>query len=212
MVDVMDQEFDPAIPLDSIDEHPENPRRGDDGAVAESVGAHGFFGAIFVQRSTGHVIAGNTRLRVMRSTGAETIPGFWLDVDDDQARQIMLIDNRAADRAGYDDEQLVAVLRTLVESEKGLVGTGYDSPAYEMLLQQVDSDDDGILGGSRQGLTPADRSDSYDESDIRSIILPYGGAEFDSIVESLARLRARFEVDTNAEVVAILVSNADDEA
>ena len=39
--------------------------------------------------STGHVIAGNHRLRVARSRGEATIPVLWLDVDDAQAEQAL---------------------------------------------------------------------------------------------------------------------------
>ena len=207
-VEVIKQEFDPAVPVDKIEEHPENPRRGDDAVVVQSMRKSGFFGAVLVQRSTGYVIAGNTRLRAMRDQGAETIPAFWVDCDDDTATRIMLADNRTSDLAFYDDEALFGLLQSLVDTEggAGLDGTGYDRASYELLLQSIESDH--IIGGIRQGLTPDDRLDAYNELDIRSIILPYGPGEYETVAAGLAALREKYFVQSNAEVVQKLVADA----
>jgi len=132
-VKIVDQEFDEAIDVSSITEHPDNPRRGDDNAVVDSIEHNGFFGGILVQRSTGFVIAGNTRYRAALVSGAESVPGFWLNIDDDEAKRIMLIDNRASDLAIYDDDVLLGVLAEL-HNGTGLAGTGYDEATYELLL------------------------------------------------------------------------------
>lgn len=143
------QEFDPAIPVADLYEHPRNPRRGNDAAVAESIEHNGFFGAVLVQRSTGYVLAGNTRLRVAKREGEQTIPGFWLDVDDAEAERILLADNRMSDLAFYDDRALVELLEGLHDSELGLEGTGYTDDqlalmldAQEDIIDDLDDDDD----------------------------------------------------------------------
>src|SRR3954469_8056045 len=109
----LDQRYDPAFPIDQLVEHPDNPRRGDEAAIEASMAAHGFFGAVLVQASTGRIIAGNHRTRVARRTGAETIPVLFVDVDDDQARRLLLADNRTNDLATYDDRELAALLEDL---------------------------------------------------------------------------------------------------
>lgn len=207
-VAVIQQEFVPEYPIDKAEEHPGNPRRGDDAVVAQSVRHNGFFGAILIQRSTGYVIAGNTRFRVMAEQGSPTVPAFIVDVDDDTATRIMLADNRTSDLAFYDDEQLFELLQQLVDTEggAGLDGTGYDRASYELLLQSIESDH--IIGGIRQGLTPDDRLDAYNELDVRSIILPYGPGEYETVASGLAALRDQFFVQTNAEVVQRLVAEA----
>lgn len=212
-MNVVDQEFDPAIPVDKIHEHPDNPRRGDDRSVGESIGKSGFFGAILVQRSTGNIVAGNTRFRVMRGDGATSIPGFWIDCDDTTATRILLADNRTSDLAFYDDEQLFGLLQQLVDTD-GLDGTGYDRAAFELLLQSVEASE--IVGGIRQGMTPDDRIDEYTQLDIRSIILPYEAVVYELIASQLAQLRELWGMVTNADVVQRLVAEAvnvgDDEA
>lgn len=131
---VVQQQYDPAIAVDTISEHPDNPNRGDDTAVGSSIAQHGFYGAIVVQRSTGYIIAGNTRYRASVADGADVLPGLWLDVDDDTARRIMLADNRSRDLASYDDEALVMLLGELSDTALALIGTGFDDQAYADLL------------------------------------------------------------------------------
>jgi ParB-like chromosome segregation protein Spo0J len=132
------QEFVADIDITTLSEHPENPRRGNDSAVAESVEHNGFFGAVLVQKSTGYVLAGNTRLRVARADGEPTLPGFLLDVDDDEARRILLADNRMSDLAFYDDSDLVTLLANLADQEDGLLGTGYTTDQLALMLDAQD--------------------------------------------------------------------------
>jgi hypothetical protein len=205
-MNIIEQTFDGSIPIDAIHEHPDNPRRGDDRTVGESMARSGFFGAILIHAKTGNIIAGNTRYRVMRDEGAETIPGFWVECDDDTATRIMLADNRTSDLAFYDDEQLFGLLQQLVDAD-GLEGTGYDRAAYELLLQSVEASE--IVGGIRQGMTPDDRIDEYNQLDIRSIILPYEALRYEIVAAGLARLRDRTGLDTNADVVEMLVIEAE---
>jgi len=202
------QEFDPAIPIEALSEHPDNPRRGDDKAVSDSVNANGFYGALLVQKSTGRVLAGHTRLRVARAEGAESLPGIWIDVDDTQARRILLADNRTSDLAFYDDDALFKVLSEALEDDGTLLGTGYDTTTYRLLLAADEGGDDGMLGNVRQGLKPADRIANYEAADIRSIILPFASDDYQRAVDMLTELRSRFDVDTNAEVVLQLLSDA----
>lgn len=131
------QRFDEALDISNLFEHPKNPRRGSDTAVAESIEHNGFFGAVLVQESTGYVLAGNTRLRVARKDGEESIPGFLLDVNDEEAERILLADNRMSDLAFYDDRALVELLEGLHDGA-GLDGTGYTDDQLALMLDATD--------------------------------------------------------------------------
>lgn len=119
------QDYAEAVPLDQLTEHPSNPRRGNVQVIAESIEANGFYGAVIAQKSTGFVVAGNHRLKAAREQGLATVPVVWLDVDDERARRILLVDNRSADLAGYDDPELAALLVELSGSGDALRGTGF---------------------------------------------------------------------------------------
>lgn len=131
-----DQDYDPAVPVDRLTEHPENPRRGDVAAIEASLDAHGFYGAVIAQRSSGRIIAGNHRYRAAVARGAETVPVIWLDVDDDQARRILLVDNRTSDLGGYDDDTLADLLTDLTHTDLGLAGTGWTEADLVDLLAE----------------------------------------------------------------------------
>lgn len=141
------QQFDGAISVDAITEHPDNPNEGDIGAISESMDAHGFLGAILVQRSTGRVLAGNHRYRTAVLKGASTIPGFWLDVDDDSASRILAVDNRTSQLATFDNAKLLQLLAGAAISPRGLEGTGYDGDDLDHLVKIVQGGYQGEGGG-----------------------------------------------------------------
>ena len=133
------QRYVDAFPVAELSEHPDNPNQGDVGAIHLSMGAHGYYGGILVQESTGRVLRGNHTYRTAVQKGAEAIPLFLLDVDDDEAKAIMLDDNHAA-RLGMDDQSLLAAL--LVEQlERGKLPATYTR-----------DDVDNILAGLEEGL------------------------------------------------------------
>lgn len=110
-----------------IRRHPDNPRRGDHEAIVESVRVNGVYTPPKVQRSTGYVLAGNHSFDAMLDQGATSMPWVWLDVDDDEARRIMLADNRTAELGGYDQTLLLEQVRAAAAADQLLAGTGYSS-------------------------------------------------------------------------------------
>lgn len=134
------QAYEPDVAIDTLIEHPDNPRRGDEAAIDASMEAHGFYGAVIAQASTRQIIAGNHRSRVAARRGDTTIPVLWLDVDDDEARRLMLVDNRSNDQASYETDSLVGLLRDLETTERGLVGTGYNLSDLAILSSLADNE------------------------------------------------------------------------
>lgn len=110
------------VPVDAVSPHPANVRVHTSAPqVAESLDVHGQYAPIVVQKSTGYVLAGNGLWRQLAEAGAENVAAIFLDVDDDQALRILLVDNETSDRAGYDE----AALATLLASLPDLTGTGW---------------------------------------------------------------------------------------
>jgi hypothetical protein len=128
------------VPVGKLTTHPANPRQGDIGAVAASIDAHGFYGALVVQRSTGHVLAGNHRLLAARQLKMKRVPVVWVDVDDEQATRILLADNRTSDLGTYDNAALADLLKTLATTDRGLDGIGYDGDDLDALLLDLGSE------------------------------------------------------------------------
>ncbi len=123
--------------IEQLKPHPENPRRGNVQAISESIEINGFYGAVVAQKSTGHVLAGNHRLEAARKMRAADIPVIWVDCSNEEARKILLADNRTNDLATYDTEALTALLESIEKTSGDLKGTGYDRDALNSLLDRL---------------------------------------------------------------------------
>lgn len=109
------------VPIDSLRPYGRNPRRGNVTAIAASLRRHGQYRPIVVNARTSEVLAGNHTLSAARELGWEEIAATFVDVDEDTAARIVLIDNRSNDLASYDEGALAEILGGLPDLE----GTGY---------------------------------------------------------------------------------------
>lgn len=137
----IDQEYEASFPLGELKHWEKNPNQGDIGAVAGSIQANGWYGAVIVQKSTNRIIAGNHRVEAARQSGLTHVPVLVVDVDDEAAQRINLADNRTT-RLGSDDEQMLAdILTTLAMTDLGLEGTGFDGDDLDALLEDLQAGD-----------------------------------------------------------------------
>lgn len=129
------QTYDPAMPVDWITPHPDNPNEGDEKALEESIDELGFYGAILV-RQIGEfeyqLLGGEHRWKDTKSRGKPTIPAIVLhDVSDDEALKILLGDNEVTRRGKYDHVRLTKVLRKLPDTK----GTGFPEDILTQLAE-----------------------------------------------------------------------------
>lgn len=125
-----------------IRNHPDNARKGDIAAIADSIREHGFYGRLYVQASTGYILKGNHSYLAGVSLGMVRFPVEYLDVDDEEALAILAHDNVVSDKAGYHDEKLAALLSKIAlkrgeRGDKGLRGTGYTEGHLESLKEKI---------------------------------------------------------------------------
>ena len=114
-----------------------NARQGDVGAICESLQRLGQYRPIVVNRGTltgrpWEVLAGNHTVQAALALGWESMEATIVDVDDDTARRVVLVDNRTNDLASNDDAALVALLQAL---DQDYSGTGYDGDDLDDLLR-----------------------------------------------------------------------------
>lgn len=119
------------VDIDSVKQYHKNPRIGNLPAIRESLRSNGQFRPIIVQRSTGEIIGGNHTWKAAKAEGWSKIAVVYLDVDDEQAKRIVLADNRTNDLSTYNSEALADILNGLPNPA---VGTGYDDDAVKSLL------------------------------------------------------------------------------
>lgn len=125
--------------IDTVKPHPRNVRQGDIGAISESLKAHGQYKPIVVDSRTGRILAGNHTWKAAKTLGWAKIAVAFIETkNDDDALRILLADNRTADLASYDEGGLAELLKHLVASDDGLVGTIFDGDALDQLLSDLD--------------------------------------------------------------------------
>lgn len=147
------------LPLSAVEQHPDNANNGDLDALEQSIRVNGFYQPIIVQKSTSYIIAGNHRYVIAIRLGMATVPAIVLDVNDEQAKRMMVADNRIT-RLGYDDEAALAdLLEDLYATDISLAGTGYTHHDLSSLLELMDAP----LNG--EDLDPTGTDDEDDEKD-----------------------------------------------
>lgn len=127
------------VDITTISPHPSNPRNGDTDLIVESIRENWLYRPVYVQKSTGHILAGNHTYASLIELGAGKIPVVWLDVDDTRAAKILLVDNKSADSGGYDTGLLAQILDDLGYDD--LAGTGYDADDLDNLLATTELPD-----------------------------------------------------------------------
>jgi DNA modification methylase len=120
-------------PVARLRPYPGNPRRGNLEAIKESLELNGQYRPVVANRPTREVLAGNHTVRAAKELGWPEIAVSWVDVDEETAARIVLVDNRTNDLAAYDDEALADLLGELPE----LTGTGYDRDDLDALLADL---------------------------------------------------------------------------
>lgn len=121
-----------------------NPRKGNVKAIAESLQANSQYRPIVVQKKTNKILAGNHTWKAAKQLGWKKIAVVFVDVDDEQAKRIVLADNRTNDLAEYDNDILAELLKDLGTG----IGTGYSEQDMEAILGAVTADAEEVLSFS----------------------------------------------------------------
>lgn len=123
------------VPINYVRPHPRNPREGDVGAISESLRTLGQYRPIVVNQKDRTILIGNHTWHAAKALGWQELAVTWIEVDDEQAVRILLSDNKTADMARYDDEELQILLASLSDFS----GTGFDGDDVDSILRGSDS-------------------------------------------------------------------------
>lgn len=133
-------------PIKNLNLYKNNPRTSNIHAIKQSIINNGQFRPPIVNKGTytgrpNEILGGNHFVQACRELAPdhpelETIDTYVIDVDDDQAKRIVLADNRTADLGDYDNELLMELLAEVPD----LTGTGYTDDDVNMLMEGIESD------------------------------------------------------------------------
>ena len=118
------------VDITTLSPHPDNARQGNTDLIAQSLEHNGQYRPLVVQKSTGHVLAGNHTLAAAHQLGWTQVAATFIDVDDTAAKKILLADNKTSDEATYDDQLLAQLLSDLDTTH----GTGFTDEETDDLI------------------------------------------------------------------------------
>lgn len=191
------------IEIDKLKLYPNNPRISDIQPLIDSLKNNGQYKPIVVQKSTNQIIAGNHIWQAAKQLNWTMIDIVYADVDDDQAKKIVVADNRYSDLGSYDTQKLLDLL-----SEIDIQGSGYSSEDVDDLLAELDesmpeiaTDEEKHYEGIATKPTLAERAQRYAERTIRLLMAEYPNHEYVWLQDKLTGLRDKYSVESNAEAI-----------
>lgn len=127
-----------AVPIDSLQGLPGNPRVGDVEAVAASLDRFGQRKPIVVRKDDGTIIAGNHTWQAAKKLGWKEIAVAFVGDDDVTAQAYALADNRTAELGGYDEQALKDLIDQVASIDPDLVRiSGWSDEAVQELTDRI---------------------------------------------------------------------------
>ncbi|SKX81066.1 Uncharacterised protein [Mycobacteroides abscessus subsp. bolletii] len=193
-----------------------NARVGDVDAVMGSLKANGQFKPLCVNIGTqtgrpNEVLAGNHTLKAFRNLAEQNpfdqqwskIAVHWVDVDDEMATRIVLVDNRSFEDGGFDAAELVELL-----NEVGTTGTGYSDADLDDLEAAINR----IVGaGDRGDDAPALSDGDPDDKAIRYTVVFDDEDQQDTWFDFIKLLKDQYP-DTGMTVAERITEHLNDTA
>jgi len=126
------------VPVSELTPFPGNAKRGNVAMIKDSIQEHDQYRALVVRHTPDDrfvVLAGNHTLEAIKQLQRTTARCEIIACDDQTARKINLVDNRAADAGTYDDQALADILNAL---DGDFAGTGFDADDLTSILTRID--------------------------------------------------------------------------
>jgi len=168
------------VPIDSVQQHPDNANNGDVDEIIMSIEVNGMYHPATIQNSTGYLVRGNHTWLACKELAAEQFPVIGIDVGDEEALRILMGDNKIANLAMMDKGLELNNLRRLQESYM-LIGSGYK-----------DADLEHLAAVSSKPLVPDDFTQPWKTYCFQ--VPPETAAVFEDLTLDAGGMKERFEL------------------
>ena len=145
------------VDIISLVEHPNNPNQHDERQInllARIIESQGWRNPITVSRKSGYIVSGHGRLAAAKVLGATKVPVDYQDFENEAEETAhLLADNRVAELAELDFQQVGDLLKGLKDIDFNLDLTGFLPHEIEPLLEaewsppEVEDMDNSITSG-----------------------------------------------------------------
>lgn len=135
------------VNIDELQMYAHNPRIGNVEEIARSLEANGQYRPIVVRKETKEILAGNHTWLAAKKLHWKTIKVVYVEkITDEQAKRIVIADNRTSDLAIYDENALLELLQSISHDDnlEALIGTGFSESDIENLNTKLE----GLTSGS----------------------------------------------------------------
>ena len=150
-----------AVPIESLQGLPGNPRKGDIDAVAASLERFGQRKPIVVRKDDGTIIAGNHTWQAAKQLGWNEIAVAYVGDDDTTAQAYALADNRTAELGSYDEEALAALIKSVGDVDLDLLeSTGWSQNHYKELIEKLGIVEQTDVSNAFDNLPTGERDDA----------------------------------------------------
>lgn len=204
------------VALNELQPYPNNPRKGNVKLIAESLSEYGQYKPVTVNRATGQILVGNHTYAAAKELGWKEIAVTYIEVDEETAAKIVLIDNRATDLSEYDNNALLELLERL----NNLEHTGYGDEEFDDVLAKLEEENtprviDGLAKNGQDEIasqieTLADR---YKAVDTRVFMVELENTLYIWVIEQLGKYRHKTGALSNSDaLVKLLEENYNEKA
>jgi hypothetical protein len=188
------------VTLSAIKPYPLNPRKGDIKLIANSLQTYGQYKPITVNKRTNEILAGNHTYAAAQELGWETIAVNYVDVDENVAAKIVLMDNKTSDAGSYNE----GVLLNLLDSLDSLQSTGYTDGDLKDLQHLFDKPDNGMTN-TKIGTSLNDYADDYNNRASRIIMVDYELEIYNWITKKLNLYKTDNELHNNSDAIICML-------
>jgi len=132
--------YDELVPIDEVKPNPRNPnkhpRRQID-LLSKIMQSQGWRAPVTVSTLSGFVVRGHGRLEAARRLGLQAVPVDYQDYENEaQETADLVADNKIAELAHFDDEQLAELLKE-IDAELEIDFSGFDQKEFDKLLEKI---------------------------------------------------------------------------
>lgn len=181
-------------PVDGLQPHPSNPRRGDVEALRESLRRFGQQRPILALPD-GTIVAGHHVFYAAVAEEWTHVAVVRSDLTGEEVKAYLAADNRTAELGEYDDSALAELLEGI---QSNLIGTGYTNDDVEFLLAMIAPPE---IMTAPSGGAPEDQPYRLGTASVFKIQLAYDRDRYVELIRILDDLTARYEVDSYSEAV-----------
>ncbi len=199
------------IPLGEVLSWKRNPKTHNIPAIIESMERFGFMQPLIRDDATSRLVAGHGRLEALTQMLGKDKPapknilvvkGVWhvpvitgiSFLSEAEAESYLLADNRLVELGGWDNAMLVSLLQI----NASLAGTGYTEAELDEKIMQLKQ-------GTKEGITPKETLDRYENGDTKQIVLYFMLEEYHLVMQRLADYQIKNKLQDNRAVLLHLL-------